>query len=122
MEKDSKNVPYLSPRSGGSLSKCPLVKVLRTSEYGLVVESNRSFDIGEEMTIGFHVSSPEEGSSFISADSLVVGSERHLSDRGDFRHQITLLFSSIASGDRAQLMEMVESMPKVTRSNAFGLN
>lgn len=122
MEKESKKSSYLSSRSSSALSRCPLLKVLRTSEYGLVVETSRSFDIGEEMTIGFHVSKPNEGSTFISADSLVVGSEPALSERGDFRHRVTLLFSNIACADREKLMELSNSMPKSSRCNSIGLN
>ncbi|MDF1752412.1 MAG: hypothetical protein P1U89_06550 [Verrucomicrobiales bacterium] len=122
MEKESKKSSYLSSRSSSALSRCPLLKVLRTSEYGLVVETSRSFDIGEEMTIGFHVSKPNEGSTFISADSLVVGSELALSERGDFRHRVTLLFSNIACEDREKLMELSNSMPKSSRCNSIGLN
>ncbi|MDF1815147.1 MAG: hypothetical protein P1V20_23290 [Verrucomicrobiales bacterium] len=122
MEKESKYGPYLSSRSGSPLAKCPVLKVLRTNEFGMVVEANRSFDIGEEMTIGFHVSNSSGGSSFISADSLVVDSERAWSDRGDFHHRVTLLFSNVDSADRERLMALSKSMPDQFRCRTMGLN
>lgn len=117
MEKEFNNQQYLSSRSNQGLSRCPVLKILRTNEIGMVVESNRSFDIGHEMTIGFHVSN-----EFISAESLVVGSERQMSGRGDFRHRVTLLFSNVDAADRERLMALSNLLPAKFRSRSRGLN
>ena len=108
-EKDS-----LHPRSPGVpgvFPQCPVLNVIRAHECGLVVESNRSFDVGEAVTLGFHVpnsESPDDRGCFISAESLVVESRRSWSrSRGDFRHRVTLLFSKIAAEDRDRLIDLV---------------
>jgi len=101
---------------------CPLVKVLNTNEYGMEVEASRSFDVGEEMKLGFHLSSPIEGTSFISADSLVVKSERMRSDLGNLCHRITLLFSNIRFHDRELLIALSPELADLPRISNMGLN
>jgi hypothetical protein len=98
------------------------LKVLRANEFGIIVESNRGFDVGEEMTIGFHVSNGDEGSSFISAESLVVESERSVFCRGRIHHRVTLLFSNIATADRERLIALSKSVPMASRVRSMGLN
>ena len=124
MEQDTTNSPdQLSSRSSSSLPECPVLKVLRANKYGLVVESNRSFEIGEEMTIGFHVSNVNDPSHFISAESLVVESQRILSIRGEFCHRVTLLFSDIAPEDQERLIMLSKSSDYAPKSQmAMGLN
>lgn len=122
MENEQIYQTHLSSRSGPELPRCPFLKVVRTNEFGMVVESQRSFEIGEEMTIGFHVSGESAGNSFISAESLVVGSERQISDRGDFLHRVTLLFSNVASADRERLIALSKSWKANFSSPCTGLN
>ena len=111
MEKEKSNGPdRLSSRTGCELSSFPVLNVVRANEYGMVVESSRSFDVGEAMNIGFHVSRGNE-STFISAESVVVDSRVAMSDRGEFRHRVTLLFCDIAAEDRARLIDFSESLP-----------
>ncbi len=101
---------------------CPLVKVLKTNEYGMEVEASRSFDVGEEMTLGFYLSNPQEGSSFIRADSLVVKSERIRSDLGTPSHLVTLLFSNIGVHDRVRLIALSAELANLPRIGEIGLN
>jgi len=124
MEQDITNsVDQLSSRSSSTLPECPVLKVLRANKYGLVVESNRSFDIGEEITIGFHVSNINDPSHFISAESLVVESRRILSIRGEFCHRVTLLFSDIAPEDQDLLIKLSKTSNYAPSSQmAMGLN
>ena len=124
MPKDYSNLSdAITPRKSSSLPRCPVLKVLRANKFGLIIESNRSFDVGEEMTIGFHVANPDKTSSFISADSLVVDSQRCSGIRGNLRHRVTLLFSQIGSEDCAKLINLAQStkMGRRTRGS-WGLN
>ncbi len=70
-----------SPITDRSLSsrqeqECPLLNVIGASEFGVVLESERAFDIGSALTIGFHVDSRiqkgnnDRNSSFISAETV----------------------------------------------------
>lgn len=124
MEEETQSLDHLAPRLGSSLSQCPVLKVIRAHEFGLVVESNRSFDIGEAITIGFHVPRNKGASSFISAESLVVESERSWShNRGDYKHRVTLLFSKINEEDRASLMSLSQTTSlSPTLPDTVGLN
>ena len=110
MEEETQSLDHLAPRSGSALPQCPVLKVIRAHEFGLVVESNRPFDVGEAITIGFHVPGSDGRSTFISAESLVVESRRSWSHRrGDYEHRVTLLFSKINDEDRASLMSLSQS-------------
>jgi hypothetical protein len=101
---------------------CPLLKVLKTNEYGMEVEASRSFDVGEEMRLGFHLCNSVDGSSFISADSLVVKSERMRSEFGNLCHRVTLLFSNIGVHDRERLIALSEELTDIPRIDKIGLN
>ncbi len=123
MEKEKANLPdrLVSPDLP-SLPPCPVLRVLRANEFGLVIESNRAFDIGEAFTIGFHLTQSRE-STFVSAESLVVDSRIMACDRGEFRHRVTLLFVDIAPGDRARLLAFSQRLPLPESSTPeFGLN
>ena len=110
MEEETQSFDHLAPRLGSSLPQCPVLKVIRAHEFGLVVESNRPFDVGEAITIGFHVPRDGGASSFLSAESLVVESRRSWSHRrGDYEHRVTLLFSKINEEDRASLMSLSQN-------------
>ena len=124
MEEETPTLNHLTPRLGSALPQCPVLKVIRAHEFGLVVESNRSFDVGEAITIGFHVPRGNASSTFISAESLVVESRRSWSDRrGDYRYRVTLLFSEINEEDRASLMSLSQSSSNASPlPDTVGLN
>ncbi len=125
-----------SPITDRSLSSsqeqgCPLLNVIGASEYGVVLESQRGFDVGSALTIGFHVDSqiPDQGasrnSSFISAESVVVESHPEVATDGSLVYRITLMFSEISTRDRSLLVRASEGGVPTPRSNMaprFGLN
>ena len=92
--------------------QCPLRRVLAVNEHGIVVESQRGFEVGSAMVIGCHVegktSSARAAGSFVSAETIVVES-LPLTGRGQEpeRHfQVTFLFSEISREDREMLVNL----------------
>jgi len=111
--------------------ECPLLNVIGASEFGVVLESERGFDIGSALTIGFHVDSRvqngnnDRNSSFISAESIVVESHPEVTTDGSLIYRVTLMFSEIASKDRNLLVRESEGgfpSPRSSVSPRFGLN
>ena len=104
-----------------SLPSCPIQNVIRANEFGMVIESDRSFDVGEAMSIGFHVPDGRRDGQFIMAEALVVESQklRLIQDRDAFR--VTILFSQISHEDRTRLIEMTRSK-KATSPPILGMN
>lgn len=103
------------------MPSCPIQEVIRANEYGMIIESDRSFDVGETMSIGFHLPSDQPRSQqFIMAEALVVESQklRMVTDREAFR--VTVLFSQISHQDRSKLIEVTRTRP--AKQKSIGLN
>ncbi len=103
----------------------PVLKVVRTTEIGMEIETDQPLEVGHELEIGFQMFDDSHDASFIvSADSLVVESERVLSDRGEFCHLVTLLFCGVEHRDRMRLMQLSHSQgSKVwSRRTTMGYN
>ncbi|NNE92939.1 MAG: hypothetical protein HKN23_14945 [Verrucomicrobiales bacterium] len=85
----------------------PPFQVIGANEHGIVLESQREFEVGSSVAIGFHVESPDQSdkSQFISAESIVVDS-RPAMKRGGAVHQVTMLFSEIDCEDRNLLLQL----------------
>ncbi len=95
-----------------SVHECPLRRVLAVNEHGMVVESQRGFEVGSTMVLGCHVevkaSVPRTAGAFVSAETIVVES-RPLTgggrtDEGSF--QVTFLFCDISREDREMLVKL----------------
>lgn len=117
--------------SSSQTERCPLLNVIGASEYGVVLESQRGFDVGSALTIGFHVDSqmPDQGSgrnsSFISAESVVVESHPEVANDGSLVYRVTLMFSEISARDRGLLVRASECGfpdPRSNMAQRFGLN
>ncbi len=117
--------------SSSQEQECPLLNVIGASEFGVVLESERAFDIGSALTIGFHVDSRiqkgnnDRNSSFISAETIVVESLPEVATDGNPIYRVTLMFSEIASKDRSLLVRASENGSRTPSSNIahrFGLN
>gem|GEM_PF-3120497 len=137
MQRKKHSTPK-EPASGRSSSPghqqgCPLLQVVGLNEYGVVLESQRSFDVGSALTIGFHVESPlrknsdkRRTSSFISAEAIVVESQYGTGRDGSSVFRVTLMFSDISSEDRSWLMRASAKGFQTARSRMsgprFGLN
>lgn len=114
-----------SNRSDLSGGTCPFLNVLSASENGVVVESQRAFDVGAAVTIGFHVvQSAGRSSSFISAESIVVDSQPEVSRKGEVVFRVTLMFSDISPEDRHLLMQIspVRTASRAPEVPEVGLN
>ena len=110
-------------RSSDPDGECPLLNVVGASEYGVVLESQKGFDVGSALTIGFHVDG-RNSSSFISAESIVVESHPEVVADGSLVYRVTLLFSNISAEDRRTLVNASEGFraPQPNRMARFGLN
>ena len=121
----SKDFNFSSPSKfsirNQSLPSCPIQNVIRANEFGMIIESDRSFEVGEVMSIGFHLPSGRRDGQFIVAEALVVESEklRLVQDRDAFR--VTVLFSEISHEDRSRLIEVTRSS-KASQSPVIGMN
>lgn len=92
--------------------ECPLRRVLAVNEHGMVVESQRGFEVGSAMVLGCHVeakaSVPRTTGAFVSAETIVVeslpltGGGRN----GQSCFQVTFLFSEISREDREMLVNL----------------
>lgn len=91
---------------------CPLLQVVSASENGVVVESQRDFEVGSSLTLGFHVTGLSEirqrDSSFISADTVVVESLPVVNEAGRLVFRVSLLFADISREDRRLLLRISE--------------
>jgi len=122
---EEKPIESLTSRSAANGGSCPFLNVVAASENGVVVESQRGFDIGSMIAIGFHVTGDSSrNSSFISADSMVVDSHPGVSRSGSPVFRITLMFSNISAEDRSLLVKLSESQAVVEKPKvpAFSLN
>ena len=125
MENKGNFASHFTPEEGASsFSPCPLVSVIRANEFGMIVESNRAFEIGEAMNLGFHVSrwpGHENGSLFLSAESVVVDSQP-LHCLNDERFRVTLLYSKISARDRAVIILLSDQPRRRMKHSSLGLN
>jgi hypothetical protein len=95
----------------------PPFQVVQSNEHGLVLESQRSFEIGSTIAMGFHVDchSRHGKSRFISVEAMVVGSSPKVTRKGQLCMEVTLLFSEIDREDREVLLRASSlSRPSVT--------
>lgn len=120
MEKDLSN--QRSSLSSTSHRECAVLNVLKTTEFGLVIESNCGYEVGKIISVGFHVLDKDGSNSFISAETLVVESQPCVGPRGEFHYLVTLLYSEIESSDRAKLIRLSEAMSDKTKFAPAGLN
>ena len=95
-----------SPRNASR----PPFQLVRVNEHGIVLESERNFDIGTTMALGFHVNvdSRSEKSRFISVEAILVESKPRVTRSGQLVQEITLLFSEIDRKDRETLLQAPE--------------
>ena len=105
------------------------MQVVGASEYGVVLQSQRGFDVGSALNIGFHVSSDSgkssRSSSFISAETIVVESHPEVAADGRLVYRVTVLFSNISSKDRSLLVKASEGFRSSNQGQSmprFGLN
>lgn len=111
-----------SPRS--NVSPCPVRQIIRANEFGIVIESNRDFEVGESISLGFHLSSAKSkrSSQFICAEALVVDSQKLLLAQDGRSFRVTLLFSDISHEDRAKLIKVSRAASNPERQSSMGLN
>ncbi len=115
----------LTDRASASGESCPFLNVVAACENGIVVESQRGFDVGSVVAIGFHVNrNASRSSSFISADTMVVDSHPGVSRTGSPVFRVTLMFANISSEDRDLLMEIsnAETTLEEAKAPRFSLN
>lgn len=125
MENKGNFASHLTPKEGNSsFSPCPLLSVIRANEFGMIVESNRAFEIGEAMNLGFHVSrcpGYDSDSCFLCAESVVVDSQP-LHCFNDERFRVTLLYSKISARDRAAIISLSDQPRRKMKHSSLGLN
>jgi len=92
--------------------ECPLRRVLAVNEHGIVVESQRGFEVGSAMVLGCHVevsaSASRPAGAFVSAETIVVEScPLKAGGRSEEeRFQVTFLFGEISREDREMLVNL----------------
>ena len=83
-----------------------MIEVVGASEHGMVIETDRGFDVGSSVELGFQLdNSPSRHGAFVSAQTLVVESRPQVSERGSLVHRVTLLFSEISRRDHDILLD-----------------
>lgn len=122
---------YPSSEFCSEIASRPPFQLLRVNEHGIVLESQRSFEIGTTIALGFHVNCDSRSgkSRFISVEAILVGSKPRVTRSGQLVQEITLLFSEIDRKDRDVLLnapELLEACVPVTsrtpRELLSGLN
>ena len=85
--------------------RCPLIRVERANEHGIVIQSRRSLEVGSAFALGIHVHIPEaRQTEFVSAETIIVESSPRLNRLGDLVYSVTMLFSEITRDDRELLV------------------
>lgn len=83
-----------------------MIEVLGANEHGMIIETDRGFDVGSSVELGFQLgNSPSRRGEFVSAETIVVESRPQVSERGSLVHRVTLLFSAISRHDHDILLD-----------------
>ena len=95
----------------------PLFEVLAAYEHGMVIETDRDFDVGSAVELGFQLgNSSSRHGGFVSAETIVVESRLRVSKGGLLVHRVTLLFSAISRRDHLLLLDY--SRERLTEKSA----
>lgn len=91
---------------------CPLLKIPRIDEQGMVMEMRCGFEVGSTIALGFHLqdgAGKQLVSRFISLEVMVIESKIGSGSGGQPVHLVTVLFSLISCQAREELLRFAGS-------------